>query len=106
MSEVLVQLPTHADFAAAANSGFVATFGDGSQTGLSLVNVSSLNENGVTRSFSLMFRAPGEVSAEQNTYRLSHPELGEMDIFLVPVKRDAEGLYFESVFNQLVAKSV
>ncbi len=42
--------------------------------------------------FSLYFRGPGDVLLGQRIYRVEHEAMGEMDIFLVPVARDARGL--------------
>lgn len=49
--------------------------------------------------FSLTFAAPPEPTLPQRIYRLEHPQLGAMDIFLVPVGRTATGLHYEAVFN-------
>ncbi|MBW8843521.1 MAG: hypothetical protein JF607_00925 [Burkholderiales bacterium] len=49
--------------------------------------------------FSLTFEAPSEPALPQRTYRLEHPQLGAMDIFLVPVARTAAGLHYEAVFG-------
>lgn len=103
MSDIAVTLPTHDQFAAVANSLFNARLDDGSTAGFSLDKVSGLNENGVTRAFSLTFRAPGDVPAEQSIYQFSHETLGAVELFLVPVRRDSDSIYFESIFNQLVA---
>lgn len=49
--------------------------------------------------FSLTFEAPPEPSLPQRIYRLEHPQLDAMDIFLVPVARAASGLHYEAVFG-------
>lgn len=49
--------------------------------------------------FSLYFRGPGDVLLQQQIYRLAHEEMGELDIFLVPVERDARGYRYEAVFS-------
>ena len=49
--------------------------------------------------FSLVFSASGSV-LDQRTYRLEHPVLGALDIFLVPIGPDADGrIRYEAVFN-------
>lgn len=49
--------------------------------------------------FSLVFSGPGGPHLLQNTYRMSHGELGELDIFLVPLgPKDGRNLY-EAVFT-------
>lgn len=49
--------------------------------------------------FSLTFEAPAEPTLPQSIYRLEHPQLEAMDIFLVPVARSAAGLHYEAVFG-------
>jgi hypothetical protein len=49
--------------------------------------------------FSLTFKAPPEPALPQRIYRLEHPQLDAMDIFLVPVARSATGLHYEAVFG-------
>lgn len=49
--------------------------------------------------FSLVFRGPGAPWLPQATHRLVHPELGELDLFLVPLGPDAEGMRYEAVFG-------
>lgn len=49
--------------------------------------------------FSLYFRGPADVMIHQQTCRLEHPEIGALDIFLVPVEQDARGLRYEAVFS-------
>jgi hypothetical protein len=58
---------------------------------------------GVER-FSLVFRGPLGFALRQSTYRLEHERLGALDIFLVPIARDAEGFSYEAVFNRMVTK--
>jgi hypothetical protein len=49
--------------------------------------------------FSLYFRGSGDFFLPQSTYRLEHDDLGELEIFLVPVERDAKGFRYEAVFS-------
>lgn len=53
--------------------------------------------------FSLLFRvAPNAIPAEaarQGTYLLSQQALAPMNLFLVPVDANSDGVYFEAVFN-------
>jgi L-ascorbate metabolism protein UlaG (beta-lactamase superfamily) len=49
--------------------------------------------------FSLYFYGPGDIFLQQMTYRLEHEQMGEMDIFLVPVGQDARGFRYEAVFS-------
>ena len=49
--------------------------------------------------FSLHFRGPATPALKQRTYRVAHPALGTVDIFLVPIKGDASGMTYEAVFT-------
>jgi hypothetical protein len=60
----------------------------------------SASPGGTTREpFSLTFAGPREPLLGQGTYTLSHPTLGEFDLFIVPVERDADGMRYEAVFT-------
>ena len=52
--------------------------------------------------FSLLFRAPLEAPAQQGIFQVQHDSVGEFELFLVPVRKDAQGLYYEAVFNRLI----
>ena len=49
--------------------------------------------------FSLMFRAPPGTRLPQRIYRLEHDELGMLELFLVPIGPDADGMCYEAVFS-------
>lgn len=49
--------------------------------------------------FSLTFQGPPEPALPQRIYRLEHPALDPIDLFLVPVARTATGLHYEAVFG-------
>lgn len=49
--------------------------------------------------FSLLFRVPPGLALTQRIYALEHPMLGRLDIFLVPIRQEADGLVLEAVFN-------
>ena len=51
------------------------------------------------RQFSLLFKGPAEPVLEQSIYTLENDELGSMDLFLVPVAGDEEGVDYEAVFT-------
>jgi hypothetical protein len=52
--------------------------------------------------YALYFLAQADVSAVQGTYVLQHESLGELNVFLVPVRRVGECVEFEACFNHLV----
>lgn len=48
--------------------------------------------------FSLLFRGPAQPVLPQRIYRLENDDLGELEIFLVPVGSDPEATTYEAVF--------
>jgi hypothetical protein len=52
------------------------------------------------KSFSILFRMNGEKGHyPQGTYLVEHPDLGRLDIFLVPIGADKEGMRYQSIFS-------
>jgi hypothetical protein len=49
--------------------------------------------------FSLHFHGPREPVLPQQIYHLENAEMGALDLFLVPIARDAEGTIYEAVFT-------
>ena len=55
-------------------------------------------------SFALTFRGPGEWPLRQRAYMLSHPKLGKLELFLVPVgkvEKDPAWRDYVAVFNRM-----
>jgi hypothetical protein len=55
--------------------------------------------NAAREPFSLVFRGPVTPVLPQKIYRLEHPTRGSLDIFIVPVGRDRDGVHYEAIFN-------
>jgi len=93
---------TKAMFAASVNSTFQLRTGAGQALTLELTEC----QDGVIRSdyenFALLFKGPRDVVLPQSIYELEHPALGTLALFLVPIKQDDKGTYYESVFNRLI----
>ena len=51
------------------------------------------------QAFSLVFRGASGLYLPQRIYRLEHPAMGGIEIFLVPLTPDAEGSRFEAIFT-------
>ena len=79
---------------------FTATPPDGQPFPLRLTEVQPGQSNERVLQFSLLFRGPLTPSLPQNTYHLAHERLGEMDFFLVPVAREADGMIYQAVFSR------
>lgn len=96
---------THETFTAHVASKFQMELAPGNGIEAQLLEVNPLAENrlpaGVERRtpFSLLFRVASGIRVPQRIYPLAHPQLGRLDIFLVPVRQDPEGLVLEAIFN-------
>ncbi|HKO59362.1 MAG TPA: hypothetical protein VJ276_26075 [Thermoanaerobaculia bacterium] len=72
---------------------------------LKLTRVDHLREKHTSKrlfrdSFALVFTGPADVMLQQGMYPMHHPTLGgELQIFIVPVGRDEEGVQYEAVFT-------
>src|SRR5690606_40939685 len=49
--------------------------------------------------FSLVFRNASPLLFPQQIYRMRHPRLGALELFLVPVAQDRDGFLYHAVFN-------
>jgi hypothetical protein len=78
---------------------------DGDPVELTLVEASPIvphetaSDASGRRAFSLLFRGPSGLVVEQRIWTLEHPQLGRLDLFLVPMQPDREGSYLEAVFT-------
>jgi hypothetical protein len=96
------ETPGRDAFAGCLNERFQVLEAQPEAIELELYEVSELKEFPGTRTFSIVFRGPAARFLPQHTYRLRHPRLGELDLFLVPVGRQGENIQYEAVFNRLV----
>lgn len=97
-----MEIVTLSYFAGHVGSAFDIDLGESSMA-LTLAEARPLQDNGfpgMRRSpFSLMFRSGSQVVLPQKLYKLKNQILGQMEIFLVPVARDKEGIVYQAIFN-------
>src|SRR6476469_2135118 len=91
------------DFARSLRAKFKVT--DAGGTELELTELSELKLSPGQEQFSLLFRGPTEQFLGQGTRILEHIEIGQFLIFIVPVRQDTEGYYYEAVFNRFLTES-
>ena len=76
---------------------------DGPQVELELAEVKGYakkaEEHSGMERFSVFFDGPGDLHLPQGVYSLTHDQMGEFEIFLVPIARDERGFRYEAVFN-------
>ena len=102
MIDTAEKLPTKQEFSDALDSCFQAHIADGPDFDLFLIEFEDIVSNATQENYSLLFRATVDAPPVQNIYRVEHETLGAMDLFLVPVKKDENGLYYQAVFNRLL----
>jgi len=58
-----------------------------------------VNEEAGMERFSVFFDGPGDAILPQQTYQLKHDKMGDIDLFLVPIRGNSNGFRYEAVFN-------
>ena len=61
-----------------------------------------ISPSGRYTSYSLLFTAPIDFAAESRVYRMTHPQMESMDLFLSPVGKSEKFVHLEAVFSQKV----
>lgn len=54
--------------------------------------------------FSVYFQGPSEPLLQQQLYNFQHEQMGEFEIFVVPIAKNDAGFRYESVFNYFKAQ--
>ncbi|NJK46191.1 MAG: hypothetical protein HC933_19770 [Pleurocapsa sp. SU_196_0] len=62
-------------------------------------NASRYSGMGRTEPFSLIFQGPRHDTPTQSLYRLEHPSLEALEMFLVPIAATANGVQYQAIFN-------
>jgi hypothetical protein len=89
-----------AQFAACLNQAFEIVFPDGTlPVKLSEARPLGVRPESIREPFSLTFVAGRPLRLPQGIYKMRHPQLGEMELFLVQVAVDQNSSTFEAVFN-------
>jgi uncharacterized protein DUF6916 len=97
---------THEEFSKHANTKFQVQLDQHPPVELDLIEVSELKIYPQQEEFTLLFRGPLEAFLDQGVRFLKHDQMGEFELFIVPVNQDAQGIYYEAVFNRIREQSV
>jgi|GEM_PF-558713 len=92
------------DFAKHVNSTFHVMDDPGGTYSLTLTSLTESKRNPRFQVFSLYFRGSGNRILPQRTYKLNHAMLDEIDLFLVPMGKDQDGVIYEAAFDRLVSR--
>jgi hypothetical protein len=70
---------------------------------LTLHEVGEAVEQGPFVGYSLVFRGAADRPLGQGTYTLTHPETGEVEVFLVPIGPADDGTHqYEAIFSHRI----
>jgi hypothetical protein len=92
---------THEEFTRAANTKFQVEFDENTHVDLELITVSDVRLYPQQEEFAIEFRGPLEIFLAQGARNFSHEQMGEFELFIVPIKQDEQGFYYEAIFNRL-----
>ncbi|HEX5834127.1 MAG TPA: hypothetical protein VFY34_09750 [Pyrinomonadaceae bacterium] len=92
---------THQEFAQQANSRFQVEVDENTDVELELTQVSDLKLYPQQEEFVLVFRGPLDMFLSQGVRNFKHDKMGRFEMFIVPVRQDQQGFYYEAVFNRL-----
>jgi hypothetical protein len=90
----------HENFAAQLNTEFRVRIDEANAVNLILATVSELKTSSLQEQFSIVFRGPLEVFLGQGGRQFDHDEMGQFNLFIVPINKDDNGFYYEAVFNR------
>ena len=90
-----------ADFQACLNQAFVLEAGE-IRDELELIEVDvrgNAQASGERETFSIIFLSRNPDPLPQQIYHLTNSQLGELDLFIVPIGKNDEGVSYEAVFS-------
>lgn len=87
-------------FAGRMNSTFRLKRDSSETVEVELVEAKDVGSTPRQAQFSIVFRGPHNPYLAQSIYQMEHDEIGTFDLFLVPIKRDQAGTYYEAIFNR------
>jgi hypothetical protein len=96
----MVQQLDQTVFKDALKGRFIIRPGDMPEVEAELIDVTDLGSTPNHEQFSVIFRCRSAGVLPQRIYTIEREGLGSFDIFLVPIRRDAEGIYYEAIFNR------
>src|ERR1051326_8896158 len=92
---------THEAFSQNANTKFKVLLDENTTVELELVHTSELKVHPKQEEFAVEFRGPLNMFLGQGVRRFVHEQLGDFELFIVPIQQDEQGFYYEAVFNRM-----
>lgn len=92
---------THEEFSQHLNTRFDVQLNEANDVQLKLAEVSPLKLYPRQEEFSIVFLGPLESFLDQGVRPFRHEQLGEFELFIVPIRQDEKGFYYEAIFNRI-----
>jgi hypothetical protein len=88
------------NFSQHLNSKFSINVEGADAIGLELVEAEDLGSTPGHEQFSIVFRGPLDRPLPQALYSFEHDGLKKFELFIVPIRKDQNGIYYEAIFNR------
>ena len=95
----MTELPSRSAFADCLGNTFRIRASEEKEETVTLIEVKKLGNSGPREQFSVLFRGGQGDYLRQKTYRMEHEGLGRMELFLVPLGPDDQGMLYQAVFT-------
>ena len=92
---------THEEFSKNANSKFQVQIDENTPVELELTEISELKLHPQQEEFTITLRGPLDSFLGQGARNFTHDRMGQFELFIVPVRKDAQGFYYDAVFNRI-----
>ncbi len=94
--------PSYEEFKEQLNKNFELRIDGAEPIQFELIEVSERTVTPKQEMFSLVFRMRGSEVLQQQIYPLENGAMGQTELFLVPVGKDNEAVFYEAVFNRFL----
>ena len=92
---------THEAFTQQVNTKFQVHIDQNTRVELELTEISELKLYPHQEQFAIVFRGPLDMFLGQGVRSFTHNQMGQFEMFIVPIRQDEQGFYYEAVFNRL-----
>lgn len=92
---------THEAFTQQAGTKFKVQVDENTGVELELAEVSEVKLYPRQEEFTIVFRGPSNAFLDQGVRLFTHDQIGEFELFIVPIRQDEQGFYYEAVFNRI-----
>ena len=96
---------TYEAFSQQAGAKFQVQVDENTGVELELTGVSELKLYPQQEEFSLVFRGPSSAFLDQGLRLFTHEQMGQFELFIVPIRQDDQGFYYEAIFNRIREQS-